>query len=142
MTFREIELKDIPAVVELISRNFDEIMSKSHSKSIIEKYKVHNSIDNLKQQMKWKEIYIIENNDEIIATAALANFSDNNIPFYSLSNFYVKPELQNQGIGKHLFNQLIEIFKTIKNIINQNQTKLEKVLDDKTTKEFLEIINN
>ena len=53
---------------------------------------------------------------------------------------YILQGFPNIGVKKS--KELIEIFKTIKNIINQNQTKLEKVLDNKTTKEFLKIINN
>jgi len=53
---------------------------------------------------------------------------------------YILQGFPNIGVKKS--KELIKIFKTIKNIINQNQTKLEKVLDNKTTKEFLKIINN
>ena len=53
---------------------------------------------------------------------------------------YILQGFQNIGIKKS--KELIKKFKTIKNIINQKQENLEKILDEKTTKEFLEIINN
>ncbi len=63
-------------------------------------------------QMNWKEIFVVEIDGEIVATGALANFGDNEAPKYSISNFFVKPELHRQGIGKSLFNQLFKIFKS------------------------------
>jgi len=52
---------------------------------------------------------VVEENDEIIATGAVANFCDKQNPKYSISNFYVKPELHRHGIGKTLFNELMKI---------------------------------
>lgn len=53
-----------------------------------------------------------EINDEIVATGVLANFGNDEAPKYSISNFFVKPELHGQGIGRSLFNHLFEVFKS------------------------------
>lgn len=111
MKIRKMENKDITAVSELIRRNFDEIMSKYHSQYIIEDFKSRNTADKLIIQMNWKEIFVVEKDNEIVATGALANFGNNEVPKYSISNFFVKPELHGQGIGRSLFNHLSEVFK-------------------------------
>jgi GNAT superfamily N-acetyltransferase len=111
MIVRKIEEKDIEQVVGLMIRNFDEVMSECHSKDIIEKYKSHNTPENIKAQMLWKEIFVIEDNFEIVATGALANFGDEQNPKYCVSNFFVKPELHKKGIGKVLFNKIFETAK-------------------------------
>lgn len=59
--------------------------------------------------MFWKDILVVEESDEIIATGAVANFGDQQNPRHSISNFFVKPELHRQGIGKQLFNALMRI---------------------------------
>ena len=87
-------------------------MSKYHSVNIIEEFKKHNSKEKLENQMDWKEIYVVEIDDEIVATGALADFGNDEVPKYSISNFFVKPELHGQGIGKSLFSHLFEIFKS------------------------------
>lgn len=51
--------------------------------------------------MFWKDILIALENDEITATGAVANFVDQQNPRYSISNFFVKPELHRQGLGNN-----------------------------------------
>lgn len=108
MIVRKIVEQDIESVSSLMARNFDEIMSRYHSKHIIEKFKSHNTPENVRTQMYWKDIFVVEEGNEIIATGALANFGDMESPKYSVSNFFVKPELHNRGIGKLLFSRILE----------------------------------
>ncbi len=84
-------------------------MKKHHSEEVIEKFKSHNTIENLRQQMSWKDILVVEEDNEIVATGAIANFGSKQITRYSISNFFVKPELHRKGIGKALFNELKKI---------------------------------
>lgn len=111
MIVRKIEEHDIESVTRLMARNFDEVMSNYHSKHIIEKFKGHNTPELVKTQMLWKEIFVVENDGEIVATGALANFEDAENPRYSVSNFFVKPELHNRGVGRLLFRKLLEAAK-------------------------------
>jgi len=112
MNIRKMEETDINYVYELIEKNLDGIMSEYHSKNVIEMFKNHNNPDSLRNQMKWKEIFVIENGKEIIATGALANFGSNDLPKYSISNFYIKLEYHFKGIGKKLFSHLLDLAKT------------------------------
>ena len=109
MEIRKLEEKDIDCVWEIIKRNFEEVMIKKHSKEIVDKYKEHNKPKKLKEQMKWKEIYVVEEHEEVVGTGAVANFGDNDSPKYSLSNFFIKPELHRRGIGKFIFKHLLKL---------------------------------
>jgi ribosomal protein S18 acetylase RimI-like enzyme len=111
MIVRKIEEQDVESVSGLMARNFDEVMSHYHSKHIIEKFKSHNTPELVKTQMLWKEIFVVEDDGGVVATGALANFGDSENPKYSVSNFFVKPELHNRGIGSLLFGKLLETAK-------------------------------
>ena len=106
-----MESKDAPVVAELIRRNFDEIMSQYHSIHVIEEFRNHSTSEKLLTEIYWKAIFVVEVNAEIIATGALANFGDEENPKFSISNLFVKPELQGQGIGRMLFKHLFKVFK-------------------------------
>ncbi|MFZ5967085.1 MAG: GNAT family N-acetyltransferase [Bacillota bacterium] len=114
MRIREIKKEDIGTIMEIVNRNYDEVMIKVHSKEVVAKYKELNTLENWKRQMLWKEIFVVENNGEIIATGALANFGDDNSPKYCISNFFVKLEMHNQGIGKLFFNYILDVVKNKK----------------------------
>lgn len=109
MNIRKINDTDVEGVSLLMMRNFDEMLKKHHSDEIIEKFKDHNTAEKLRQQMFWKDILVVEENNEIVATGAVANFGDQENPKYSISNFFVKPELHRRGIGKALFIELKKI---------------------------------
>lgn len=106
MKVRKANINDIAQIKLLLDRNFDEVMSKSHSESVLEKFKSHNSIDSLSSQLEWKTVYVVEQYGEIIATGAFVNFGSADAPKYSISNLYVKPELHSTGIGRLLIDQL------------------------------------
>ena len=108
MNIRIAKVEDIKQIKLLIDRNFDEIMSKFHSQSIVNKFKSHNALENLTSQLTWKTIYVVEQDDKIIATGAFANFGTSDKPKYSISNMFVLPEFHSKGIGKIIFEQLLQ----------------------------------
>ncbi|WP_027339472.1 GNAT family N-acetyltransferase [Halonatronum saccharophilum] len=111
MKIRRAEEKDINSIWQLIKSNFDEVMINDHSKEICEKFKNHNKPEKLREQMRWKEVYVVENDGEVVGTGAIANFGDGDSPKYSISNFFIKPELHRMGIGRFIFNKLLESVK-------------------------------
>jgi ribosomal protein S18 acetylase RimI-like enzyme len=111
MTIRKLEASDIGDVSTIITRNFDEVMAKYHSKAIIETFKKYNTPEKLEIQMNWKEIYVVEE-DVILATGAVANFGSTKVPKFVISNFFVIPEAHRRGIGRKLLIHLLNIVKT------------------------------
>lgn len=108
MKIRRIVEEDLTQVAEIIRRNFDEVMVKHHSPAIIEEFKTHNTREKLLGQMHWKTIFVVEDESSVIATGAIANFGSENEPKVSISNFYVLPERQHQGLGRLLFQHLLK----------------------------------
>ncbi|EKQ56855.1 MULTISPECIES: GNAT family N-acetyltransferase [unclassified Clostridium] len=108
MNIRKIKKEDINKVIDILNRNYDEVMIKTHSKDVLEKFKQHNTLSDWEIQMTWKEIFVAENEGEIIATGALADFGDNCSPKYCISNFFVHPQNHGKGVGKLLFSYILE----------------------------------
>lgn len=111
MNIRLAAENDVENIKYLIDKNFDEIISKFHSPEIINKFKNYNSIQSLKDQLKWKKFYVVCDNEQIVATGAFANFGTEENPKYSVSNFYVLPSLHGRGIGCKLMLKLIDLAK-------------------------------
>ena len=111
MDIRLIKKDDVNKIIDFINRNYDEVIIKVHSKDVLERFKEHNTLENWKNQMKWKEIFVVEEDGEVIATGALVNFGNNSIPKYSISNFFVEPQKHRKGIGKLLIKHILEIAK-------------------------------
>lgn len=107
MKIRKASEEDIQDIQVLIFRNVDEVMSKLHSKDVLEDIKTHSTIDSLSSQLQWKQVYVIEEDDQIVATGAFANFGTSEKPKYSVSNLFVVPELHRKGIGTLLMKQII-----------------------------------
>lgn len=112
MEIRKIKTEDIEKIVEIVNRNYDAVMSNVHSNEVIRKFKEHNTLANWQRQMTWKEISIVEDNDEIIATGSLVNFGDSDFPKHCISNFFVNIEFQNKGVGKLFLNHILQVAKS------------------------------
>lgn len=111
MEIRLASENDIENIKKLIYKNFDEVISKFHSPATVNKFKDYNSAQRLKEQLKWKKVYVVCDNEQIVATGSFANFGTKENPKYSVSNFYVLPHLQGKGIGRKLMLKLIELAK-------------------------------
>jgi predicted N-acetyltransferase YhbS len=111
MNIREITEDDINKVIDIINRNYDEVMIKVHSEDVLKRFKKHNTLEDWDNQMKWKKIFVVEDGEEVVATGALANFGDNSSPKYCMSNFFVERKKHSMGIGKLLFKFILEIVK-------------------------------
>ncbi|UZW15430.1 GNAT family N-acetyltransferase [Clostridium pasteurianum] len=114
MNIRKIEKDDIDKVIDIINRNYDEVMIKEHSKDVLDRFKKHNTFEEWEKQMKWKQIFVVKDNEEVIATGALVNFGDNTYSKYCISNFFVEPENQSKGIGKILFKHIFKVARDSK----------------------------
>ncbi len=106
MNVRRIEEADIPAVVDLIHRNWDEVLSKHHSAHVVARFRGEVTPDTMRQQMSWKEVYVVESDGAIVATGALANFGVGDAPKHSVSNLFVRPGLHGRRIGSALMHRL------------------------------------
>ena len=98
---------DVESIKIIIDRNFDEIISQYHSPEIVQKFKNHNSAENLRSQLLWKKVYVATMDGEIVGTGAFANFGTVDIPKYSISNLYVLPNLHGKKVGTMIVEALL-----------------------------------
>ena len=108
MTLRPIREEDIPSVVEMMLLNWDRVMSTYHSVAVVKKFRGKVTPAWLTRQMGWKQIWVVEEAGEIVATGALADFGSPETPKLSISQFFVRPEVHGQGIGKFLMKHLVQ----------------------------------
>ena len=104
--------EDITAVVELILRNYDEVMVAHHSRAILAKCRAEISPEALERQARWKHILVVRENGRTVATGSIANFGTPETPRYCVSQCYVLPDLQGRGIGAALMEELLAYVRT------------------------------
>jgi len=109
MMIRRIKEDDIPSVVGMMLSNWDKIMSKYHSQENCKE--VQGEVTRTGSSGRWhgKQVLVVEKDDKIIATGALADLGKPDAPRLSVSQFFVQPHLHGQGIGKRLMGHLIQI---------------------------------
>ncbi|MDS0528052.1 GNAT family N-acetyltransferase [Clostridium sp. SHJSY1] len=111
MQIIKLKKENITEVMTILNENYNEVMKKFHSQAVLDRFKKHNTYENWENQMKWKEIFVVQDNEIIIATGSLANFGDDTSSKYCISNFFVGSKFQNKGVGKFLFKHILEISK-------------------------------
>lgn len=103
---RKAEFRDIPTIVKIIADNFDHAMPE-HSPAIREKFKFHCSEENLRGQLRWKEIFVLCRGENILGTGALANFGKPSQDKWCVSNFFILPAEHGKGLGRKLLEHLL-----------------------------------
>jgi predicted N-acetyltransferase YhbS len=107
MDIQRLAKEDIPAVVELTLRAYDEVMAPHHTPDVLAKFRAEITPQSLERQMGWKHILVAKCDGQPVATGAIANFGTREQPRLCVSQFYTRPDLQGQGIGTALMNQLL-----------------------------------
>ena len=111
MIIRPINEDDIQDTVVLILRCWDEVMFAHHRADTIEKFRNEVNAEWLKRQMSWKDVFVVEEGEKIIATGAVANFGSADSPKICISQFFVDPDLHRQRIGSQLMEHLLQLVK-------------------------------
>ena len=109
LTTRPVRADDVEGLVQLIRRNFDEVIAKYHSAAAIAKFSGNASREKIAAWMEAKEIYVVEANGEVVAIGALACFPVADGERHYISQFFVRADLHRQGIGSTLLSQLIQV---------------------------------
>ncbi len=112
MTIRPAREADIPCLVEMMLANWDTVMAEHHSAAVVEKFRAEITPDWIRRQMAWKQVFIVEESGDIVATGSLANFGTGNAPKHSVSQFFVRADLHRREIGTHLLRHLIQVARS------------------------------
>jgi len=103
---RQASSPDIAAIAKIIADNFDRAMPE-HSPAVLEKFKSHCSAEILESQLKWKQIFVVCRNEEVIGTGSLVNFGTPEQAKWSISNFFIVVEHHGKGYGAKLLDHLL-----------------------------------
>ena len=101
--------EDASRIKQLLDTNFDSVLDKQHSKGVIEKFRMQNSIKSISNQLCWKEVFVLREQESIVGTIALANFGSDDEPKYSISNLYIDVNEHGRGLGAKLTNHILRI---------------------------------
>jgi GNAT superfamily N-acetyltransferase len=99
---------DIDAVVELALTNYDGVMAQHHSAEILAGFRADLTPQFFRDQMGRKQVFVVEEAGDVVATGALSDFGTGAEPKYTVSQFYVRSDRHAQGIGKRLLSHLVQ----------------------------------
>ena len=105
MNIRRFEEKDAEAVSKLIGRNFVEINSKDYPLEEMKEKALLFSPDKVKERARKGHMYVICDNDSIVATGTISDFWGSATESILLTIF-VLPEYHGIGIGRKLIETL------------------------------------
>ena len=105
MLTRRMHDGDVDAVVELTLTN-DDVLAKHHSAEILAGFRAETTPEFFRDQMTWKQVCVVEDEDQIVATGALADFGTSDGPKYTISMVFVRSDLHRRGIGGRLLDHL------------------------------------
>ena len=109
MLIRHMDDRDVEAVVDLALANYDGVMAKHHSAEVLAGFRADVTPQFFREQMRWKQVFVVEESGELVVTGALADFGTSGAPKHTVSQFYVRPDLHAQGIGAHLLTHLMQV---------------------------------
>jgi N-acetylglutamate synthase-like GNAT family acetyltransferase len=101
--------KDIPEVIDLITRNCDDVLTKHSLPKVVEKCKSTITEKHFENRIAGQNTFVAEVAGQIVATGAISSFGDDDIPRYHISNIFVRVDLHGQGIGHSILEHLISL---------------------------------
>jgi GNAT superfamily N-acetyltransferase len=107
MLIRRMKDADVEPVSALAQVNYGGVMAEYHSAEVLARFRGDVTPDAFREQMGWKQVFVVEDEGEVIATGALADFGTPEKPKCTVSQFYVRPDRHRQGIGDRLLAHLV-----------------------------------
>jgi GNAT superfamily N-acetyltransferase len=97
---------DVDAAVELTLANYDGVLAEHHSAEVLAGLRAELTPEFFRDQMTWKQVFVAEDEGQVVATGALADFGTSDAPKYTVSMFFVRSDLHRHGIGSRLLDHL------------------------------------
>jgi GNAT superfamily N-acetyltransferase len=107
MLIRRMQECDVKPVVELTLLNYDGVLAEHHSADFIAALRAEVTPESLREEMAWKQVFVVEDAGEVVATGSLADFGTPRAAMYTVSQFYVRPDLHGRGIGERLLAHFV-----------------------------------
>ena len=127
MEIRRFDVNDAKEVVNILTRNYLEVNSKNYPAHLMNELSKKHDEKYVKKIAKYSHVYVVVENDKIIATGGVGNYQENK-DIALLINIYVLPEYQRKGYGTLIMETLMndEIYLNAKLIrVNSSITALE-----------------
>lgn len=106
---RSMRESDVEVVAELAQANYDGVMAEHHSAGVLAGFRADITPEFFRGQLSWKQVFVAEQDGEVVATGALADFGTLDEPRLTVSQFYVRADLHRRGIGRALLDHLIRL---------------------------------
>ena len=100
---------DVDAVVALAHANIDGVLAGYHSAAVMARFRDEITAESFREWMTWKQVFVAEDQGQVVATGSLADFGTAGEPKQTVSQFYVRPDLHRRGIGSHLLAHLVRL---------------------------------
>jgi predicted N-acetyltransferase YhbS len=104
---RRLQVADLDSVVDLIHRNWDEVLGDFHSAEFVALFRKQMNVPVLREHMLNRLVFVVDDADAVVATGALANFDSQAQAKYCISNLFVRPDRQGRGYGASLIEHLL-----------------------------------
>jgi GNAT superfamily N-acetyltransferase len=98
---------DVAAVVDLALANYDGVMAEHHTAGVLAGFRAEITPEFFREQLAWKQVLVVEQAGEVVATGAFADFGRSDKPKCTVSQFYVRSDLHGRGIGRRLLEQIV-----------------------------------
>jgi S-methylmethionine-dependent homocysteine/selenocysteine methylase/GNAT superfamily N-acetyltransferase len=109
MLIRRMQDTDVEAVVALALADYDGVMAEYHSAEILAGFRSDLTPEFFREAMCRKQVFVVEESGELVATGALADFGTLDEPKHTVSQFYVRPDFHARGIGAHLLSHVLRV---------------------------------
>ena len=109
MRIRLAQVADLEGIAHLINRNWDEVLAEVHSAAVVSRFRSEMSIAALREQLCSKTILAADDAGTVVATGALADFPSEGRAKPCISNLFVAPERQREGLGALLMQHLLAL---------------------------------
>lgn len=107
MLIRRMRDGDVEAAVALALACYDGVLAEHHSAEVLAGFRAEVTPEAFREQMSWKEAFVAEEDGEVVATGALADFGEPGAPRYAVSQFYVRPDRHGRGVGALLLEHIV-----------------------------------
>ena len=106
-TIHQAQPCDVDAIHRIANENQAAILSRVHGEAAMRLAYEESTKDALLRQLGWKHVLVAKVANEVVGTAALANFGRDGVDRWCVSNVYVDMRLHRKGIGKGLVEAVI-----------------------------------
>ena len=106
--------EDIPKMHAMIYENYVKVLSNYHSADVLKENMENLTQESFRSQMQVVNMYVVEEEDQIVAAGFYANAGTKEMPDYIMTALFVNVESHSKGLGKQLFKHIVNLLRADK----------------------------